>query len=231
MRMLRRAIGLVALAALGRVGVPSAALAALVQGAAARAPLADSIVEARTREVASTLRCPACEDVSIEDSPADLARDMKQVVHDKLAAGETPDDVRQYFVDRYGEWVVLRPRASVRTAALWLVPGLGILAAGWLIVTMLGRWTRAAQDAPGAAEAIAVGDRSALAARRESLLAAMRELEADHADGKVSAADFEEVRGRDARELATIDGALRREPPSSPLRSSHGRRASGQRTT
>jgi len=219
----------VALVAVSMLGAPGVAIA---QGATSRAPLVDSVVEARTREVASTLRCPACEDVSIEDSPADLARDMRQVVHDKLAAGETPEAVRQYFVDRYGEWVVLRPRASVRTAALWLAPLVGVLAAGWLIVAMLRRWTRGGDDAP--IVAVAGGDRGALAERRAALVAAMGELEADHADGKVSAADFAAVRGRDERELATIDDALRREAPSASSSagrspSARGRRASGPR--
>ena len=82
------------------------------QGALAQQPAAPSDLEAQTSAIASHLRCPVCQGVSVEDSPTELARQMRATVRDQLAAGRTPDQVRQYFVDRYGEWILLEPKAS-----------------------------------------------------------------------------------------------------------------------
>jgi cytochrome c-type biogenesis protein CcmH/NrfF len=71
----------------------------------------DTLLEARVREVASELRCPVCQGESIEDSPAALAQEMKVIVREQLAAGRTPDEVKAYFVEKYGEWILLRPKA------------------------------------------------------------------------------------------------------------------------
>ena len=72
----------------------------------------DAAFEAKVREVASSLRCPVCQNNSIEESPSLLAQDMKREVRQRLAAGESPDEVRRYFISRYGEWVLTKPRAA-----------------------------------------------------------------------------------------------------------------------
>jgi cytochrome c-type biogenesis protein CcmH len=149
----------------------------------------DSALDAETRAVASTLRCPACEDVSIEDSPADLARDMRQLVRQQLAAGQTPAQVRQYFVDRYGEWVLLSPRPTSRTAPLWILPVVAVVAAGGGLAVAIRRWTQGERPASTDAEAI---------------LAAMAELERDRDEGKVSSEDYDTIMRRDEAELASI---------------------------
>jgi cytochrome c-type biogenesis protein CcmH len=163
-------------------------------------PLSGAALDARTRDVAATLRCPACEDVSIEDSPADLARDMRRLVREQLAAGATPAQVRQYFVDRYGEWVLLSPRPTSRTAPLWIVPLLAIGVAGAGLVHAVRRWTHAA---PRANRAVPLTD------RRDVLTRALGELARDWADGKVTTPDFERITRQDQAELAAIDAALR----------------------
>jgi cytochrome c-type biogenesis protein CcmH len=164
-------------------------LGALLLFVAQPAPRSDSVLDAETRAVASTLRCPACEDVSIEDSPADLARDMRQLVRQQLAAGQTPAQVRQYFVDRYGEWVLLSPRPTSRTVPLWILPVLAVAAGGAGLAVAIRRWTQA--ERPPATDA-------------ESILAAMAELERDRDEGKVSPHDFESIMRRDEAELASI---------------------------
>jgi cytochrome c-type biogenesis protein CcmH len=103
----------------------------------------DTTLDARTRAVAATLRCPACEDASLQDSPADLARDMRAVVREQLAVGQTPDQVRHYFVDRYGEWVLLTPNASPSTAPLWILPTIALAGGVVVVVVALRRWTGA----------------------------------------------------------------------------------------
>jgi cytochrome c-type biogenesis protein CcmH len=191
-----------------------------VQGPPAGAPpVSDSALEARTHEIAATLRCPACEDVSIEDSPADLARDMRRLVREQLAAGATPAQVRQYFVDRYGEWILLSPRPTGRTVALWAAPLLGVCVGGLALALALRRWTR---TAPPGTDQTATSDRDTLAERREALMKAIEELERDRSEGKVTLSDFDVVTLRDRSELAAIEAALG--PPPSATRSRTGRR-------
>ena len=73
------------------------------------------------------LRCMQCQNESIADSPVDLAADLRRQVHDMLIAGKTDDDVRNFMVARYGEFILFRPRMSAKNAWLWLAPGVLIL--------------------------------------------------------------------------------------------------------
>jgi cytochrome c-type biogenesis protein CcmH len=73
------------------------------------------------------LRCMQCQNESIADSPVDLAADLRRQVHDMLLAGKSDDDVRNYMVARYGEFILFRPRMSLKNAWLWLTPGVLIL--------------------------------------------------------------------------------------------------------
>ncbi|MEP6731002.1 MAG: cytochrome c-type biogenesis protein CcmH, partial [bacterium] len=71
----------------------------------------DSALEARTSAVAAELRCPVCQGLSIQDSPSELAQSMRSLVRDQLADGKSPDQVKAYFVSKYGEWILLAPKA------------------------------------------------------------------------------------------------------------------------
>ena len=73
------------------------------------------------------LRCMQCQNESIADSPVDLAADLRRQVHDMLLAGKSDDDVRNFMVARYGEFILFRPRMSLKNAWLWLTPGVLIL--------------------------------------------------------------------------------------------------------
>ncbi len=101
--------------------------------AGAQVPALDTALERRTREVASSLRCPVCQGLSIADSPSELALEMKGLVRDQLAAGKTPDEVRAYFITKYGEWVLLEPKAEGLNLLVYLLPVLGIGAGGWVV--------------------------------------------------------------------------------------------------
>jgi cytochrome c-type biogenesis protein CcmH len=108
--------------------------------------LADAQLEQRAREISAGLRCLVCQNQSIDDSDADLAKDLRVLVRERLVAGDSDEQVRQFLVDRYGEFVLLNPRVNNHTLLLWgaapvlLLAGLGSL---WV----LGRRRRAA--APG----------------------------------------------------------------------------------
>ena len=96
--------------------------------------------EEQVRQTASTLRCPVCLNLSIEDSPNQLAQEMKQIVRERLAGGESPDEVRAYFVDKYGEWILLTPKPQGINLALWLLPALGLLAGAGVVWVAVRRW-------------------------------------------------------------------------------------------
>ncbi|MCA8903264.1 MAG: cytochrome c-type biogenesis protein CcmH [Hyphomonas sp.] len=103
----------------------------------AQAPIADEFspeVEAEAREVGKSLRCVVCQNQSIEDSGAPLAADMRQLVRERLAAGDSPDQVRRFMQDRYGNFVLMKPPFQSDTLLLWLGPilFLSIATFGWL---------------------------------------------------------------------------------------------------
>jgi cytochrome c-type biogenesis protein CcmH len=105
-------------------------------------PETDSVLEARTSALASQLRCPVCQGESIQDSPSALAQEMRALVRDQLAAGRTPDEVKAYFVARYGEWILLEPRARGINLVVYLAPFLVIVGGGLLIAFAVRRWIR-----------------------------------------------------------------------------------------
>ena len=111
-------------------------------GSATTGAVASTDLERRTTEIAAELRCPVCQGVSVEDSPTELARQMRAVVREQLAAGRTPDQVRQYFVDKYGEWILLEPKASGFNLVVYVLPWLAMLAGLAVIVLAVRRWTR-----------------------------------------------------------------------------------------
>jgi cytochrome c-type biogenesis protein CcmH len=107
----------------------------------------DSVLEARTSAVASQLRCPVCQGLSIQDSPSELAQSMRAVVRDQLAAGKTPDQVKAYYVSRYGEWILLAPKASGFNLVAYALPVLAVVCGGLVIAVAVRRWTGGVQSA------------------------------------------------------------------------------------
>ena len=84
--------------------------------------LADSALETRAREISAGLRCLVCQNQSIDDSDADLARDLRIVIRERLSAGDSDNQAVDFVVARYGEYVLLKPRLSLKTVLLWLGP-------------------------------------------------------------------------------------------------------------
>jgi cytochrome c-type biogenesis protein CcmH len=120
----------------------------------------------RVHEIASTLRCPVCRDLSVADSPAPLAQQMRDTIAKDLAAGRTPDQIRAEFVASYGESVLLSPPRKGIGLVAWVAPAL-LLAAGLTIaLTIVRRWRA---GVPGAGTA-AGGPRPAVRAADRKLL-------------------------------------------------------------
>jgi cytochrome c-type biogenesis protein CcmH len=105
--------------------------------------LPDAKLEHRARDISSELRCLVCQNQSIDDSDAPLARDLRILVRERLKAGDSDAQVKTYLVDRFGEFVLLKPVFAWHTALLWLAPFL-VLAAGAAAILAQARRRRAA---------------------------------------------------------------------------------------
>lgn len=101
--------------------------------------LSDPQLERRAREISAGLRCMVCQNESIDDSNAELARDLRILVRERLTAGDTDKEVRDFVVARYGEFVLLRPRLSANTLLLWGFPIVILLIGGGTLLFSLRR--------------------------------------------------------------------------------------------
>jgi cytochrome c-type biogenesis protein CcmH len=108
--------------------------------------LADPKQEARAEQIGSQLRCLVCQNESIEDSNADLAKDLRAIVRQRVVAGDTDQQVVAWMVARYGNFVRLSPPLTPATALLWATPVLGLLVGG--VAAWLGRRRMPAPPAP-----------------------------------------------------------------------------------
>ena len=103
--------------------------------------LADPALEARARALSVEFRCLVCQNQSIDDSDAPLARDLRAMVRARLLAGDSDQDIRAAVTARYGEFILFRPRFGGPTAVLWLLPLLLLGFAGWFVARMFSRTT------------------------------------------------------------------------------------------
>ena len=122
-------------------------------------------VDTLTVQVASELRCPVCRSQSVLESSSDLAERMQAVIRDRLARGESPAEVRAYFVDKYGEWILLKPEPEGLNLLVYVLPALALVGGGWAVVHRLRQWSSdgvtdgagdgdgGAGEAPGASDA------------------------------------------------------------------------------
>ncbi|HWA42370.1 MAG TPA: cytochrome c-type biogenesis protein [Hypericibacter adhaerens] len=115
--------------------------------------LADPALEARARAISEGLRCLVCQNESIDDSDADLAHEIRVLVRERLKAGDSDDQVRQYLVDRYGEFVLLKPVFAWHTLLLWAAAPAALLAGAAALAIGVGRRRRLAEEAAGLTEA------------------------------------------------------------------------------
>ena len=126
--------------------------------------LSDPALEVRARTLSKELRCMVCQNQSIDDSEAPLARDLRILVRERLQAGDSDRQVIDFLVARYGEFVLLRPRFSWHTAVLWLGPAAMLLIGGCAVLVLAHRYrvksaaAAEAQQGLTAAEAARLSD-------------------------------------------------------------------------
>jgi cytochrome c-type biogenesis protein CcmH len=121
-------------AGVGRAGVGTAALQA-------QQPQSEAELEAMVRSLAAQLRCPVCQGVSIQDSPTELAHEMKDVIRQQLREGKSPEEVKTYFTDRYGEWVLLQPKPEGFNLVVYILPVVILLVGTGFVYKTIQRWS------------------------------------------------------------------------------------------
>jgi cytochrome c-type biogenesis protein CcmH len=126
--------------------------------------MSDPAKEARARNLSRELRCMVCQNQSIDDSEAPLARDLRLLVRERIAAGDSDPQVVDFLVARYGEFVLLRPRLEPRTLVLWLLPPLALAGGG------LALWIHSRRRSRSAAAEAAVSLTPDEEARLEALI-------------------------------------------------------------
>jgi len=130
--------------------------------------MADPAKEARARDLSRELRCMVCQNQSIDDSDAPLARDLRLLVRERIAAGYSDGQVIDFLVARYGEFVLLKPRFNPHTLLLWLVPPLALLGGGFA----LWHYSRRREQSSAASEDSTAKLTAEEQARLEQLMAA-----------------------------------------------------------
>ena len=101
--------------------------------------LKDPVLEARARALSEQLRCMVCQNESIDASDASLAHDLRVLLRERITAGDSDQEVLDFLVARYGEFILLKPRFNAHTALLWLAPGIVLIVGGAIVFGVLRR--------------------------------------------------------------------------------------------
>jgi len=106
------------------------------------------VEEQAVYDIGAQLRCVVCQNLSVADSPSEMATQMRGVIKERLATGERPEQVIRYFVDKYGEWILLAPPRRGFTLLVWLFPVVAVAGGLGIVVLVLRRWTRRPRPSP-----------------------------------------------------------------------------------
>lgn len=186
-------------------------------------------LEEEERKIAADLRCVVCQNLSVADSPSEMAQQMRAIIREQLEQGKTPEEIKAYFVSKYGDWVLLAPPAQGFGLLIWILPfaalGCGLLVAAYFVHQWAGKRKRPAGGgatpeliqrlrAEVSAERPARGEssderfRKALLEEQARLRSDIQELELDYQAGKLSAADYDELRRDSELQEKTIEQEL-----------------------
>jgi cytochrome c-type biogenesis protein CcmH len=127
--------------------------------------LPDPAQEARARHLSSELRCLVCQNQSIDDSDASLAVDLRRIVRERIAAGDSDQVIRDFLVARYGDFVLLKPPLSGKTILLWGLPGIALLLGAFAAFSLFRRPRReedVTSDQPAVEAALSEAERREL---------------------------------------------------------------------
>lgn len=126
-------------------------------------------LEARTRDIARTLRCTVCQSESLWESNSRLAKQMRQIIRERLLAGESPEEIKAYFLSRYGDYILLEPRKHGLNWLIWAGPFLLLGLGGIVLYFSLSRWVRrTAKEGPEEVAPISEEERSRIDQEKSS---------------------------------------------------------------
>lgn len=172
-------------------------------------------LEEQARQIAGELRCPVCQNLSAGDSPSELAQQMKGIILQQLKEGKSPDEIKAYFVSKYGAWVLLSPPAKGFGLLVWVLPYVVAAAGILLVLLVVRRWAgkkgrqepsaadpaliarikrEAAIEAPPPPELESGSPRAELLQEQARLYADLRELDFDYRAGRLSETDYLDLR-------------------------------------
>jgi cytochrome c-type biogenesis protein CcmH len=100
----------------------------------------EQLLDTQTREIAKTLRCAVCQSESVWESNAELARQMRQLIRERLAQGQSPEEIRAYFLSRYGDYILMEPRKTGLNWVLWVGPFILLGIGALLLYRTIARW-------------------------------------------------------------------------------------------
>lgn len=127
-----------------------ALLGLLADGSVLAQQPAAHVAEREVYEIAARLRCVVCQNLSVADSPSEMASQMRAVIRERLAAGERPDQVIEYFVGKYGEWILLEPPRRGFNLLVWVLPPAAAALGLAVVAVLVARWSRRRPVAPAA---------------------------------------------------------------------------------
>ena len=207
-------------------------------------------IDDQTRAIAQELRCVVCQNLSVADSPSEMAQQMRGVVREQLQAGKTPQEVKDFFVSKYGEWVLLAPKTQGFSLLVWVLPFVVLIAGVALGLWFIRRWSAKKTERVGSpansdllsrvrnevatAKALDIDPEDSsphaqLLQERARLYTELKELEFDYQAGKLAESDYEalkfEIENRAARVLQQLDSLL---PPKTSASRTARRQPSGQ---
>ena len=178
-------------------------------------PARGADLEEQAHKIASELRCPVCQNLSAGDSPSELAQQMRAIILQQLKEGKSPEQIKAFFVSKYGEWVLLAPEPKGFSLIIWVLPYVAVIAGIIFVIFVARRWTRentrvepnrmdpdliervhreAAAEKPAPAILGEETDPSPLEQEQARLYAELKELEFDRQAGKLSESDYQESR-------------------------------------
>jgi cytochrome c-type biogenesis protein CcmH len=172
-------------------------------------------LEDQTRAISTELRCVVCQNLSVADSPSEMAQQMRGLVREQLQQGKTPEEIKSFFVSKYGEWVLLKPEKSGFSLLVWVLPFVALVSGLGLGLWFVRRWSKqkkAKRRTPADTALVervrremATGDFATpdledssqlapLQQERARLYADLKELEFDFQAGKLSESDYQGLR-------------------------------------
>jgi cytochrome c-type biogenesis protein CcmH len=193
----------------------------------------ESAVEEQARVLAAELRCPVCQNLSVGDSPSEMAQQMRAYILDELRKGKTPEEIKSYFVSKYGDWVLLAPPARGFSLLLWVLPYVALAIGLILVFLVLRRWAKKSRAAPQAVDPALLervrrdfadrpaaevdpdsdAPRSSLLREQARLYQNLQELQFDYQAGKLSETDYLDLRQRYEERAAIVLKEIDSVPP------------------